>query len=596
MSAVVELPRRAPAPVLDEARFHELRRFADALSPEQMLWASGYLAGLQGAGAAVPAAEPVAEAVRIVVLYGSQTGTGAALAERVVERARTLGFEAEALDMLRYRRARLREDRNLLLIVSTHGDGDPPDGAQELHALLTGPKAPKLADTRFAVLALGDASYPRFCQAGREFDEALAAAGGTRLAERVDCDLDYEEAAEQWTECVLGVLNEQRPDTPRVAAVPGAATRPGWTRHKPFSAPLLERLPLTAEGSSREVWHLELDLAGSGIEFAAGDSLSVVPSNAPALVDSLVERLGLDGDAAVATPQGERTLAEALFSRYEIARLTRPFVERYAKVAESGELRDLIADAEALAKWMDGRDVLDVVAEHPVRGLSAQDFADMLRVLPARRYSIASSPLACPEEAHLTVSPVRWQSRGRDRLGVASTQLVERLADGGGVPVFLEGHAAFRLPEDGDRPIIMIGAGTGVAPYRAFLQEREVLGAPGRNWLFFGDRNFRTDFLYQREWLQWRDDGLLTRLDVAFSRDQQRKVYVQDRLRERAADVYAWLEEGAALYVCGAERMGHDVHQALIEVVGAAGGLPADKAEAYVEDLKHKGRYHRDVY
>jgi sulfite reductase (NADPH) flavoprotein alpha-component len=596
MSAVVELPRRAPAPVLDEGRFHELRRFADALSPEQLLWASGYLAGLQGAGAAAPAAEPVAEAVRIVVLYGSQTGTGAALAERVAERARTLGFEAEALDMLRYRRARLREDRNLLLIVSTHGDGDPPDSAQELHALFTGAKAPKLADTHFAVLALGDASYPRFCQAGKDFDEALAAAGGTRLAERVDCDLDYQEAAEQWAESVLAKLNEQRPDTPRVAAVPGATARPAWTRHKPFAAPLLERLPLTAEGSSRDVWHLELDLAGSEIEFASGDSLSIVPSNPPELVAALVERLGLDGDAAVATPQGERTLVEALASRYEITRLTRPFVERYAAAADSGELRGLAADAEGLAKWMDGRDVLDVVAEHPVQGLSAQDFADMLRVLPARLYSIASSPLAYPDEAHLTVAPVRWASRGRDRFGVASTQLIERLTEGDGVPVFLEGHAAFRLPEDPERPIIMIGAGTGVAPYRAFLQEREVLGAQGRNWLFFGDRNFRTDFLYQREWLQWRDDGLLTQLDVAFSRDQQDKVYVQDRLRERAADVYAWLEEGAALYVCGAERMGHDVHQALIEVVGAAGGLPADKAEAYVEDLKHTGRYHRDVY
>ncbi|MEJ2633242.1 MAG: assimilatory sulfite reductase (NADPH) flavoprotein subunit [Acidihalobacter sp.] len=596
MSAVVELPRRVPAPVLDEGQFHELRRFADALSPEQLLWASGYLAGLQGAGVAAPAAEPVAEAVRIVVLYGSQTGTGAALAERVAERARTLGFEAETLDMLRYRRARLREDRNLLLIVSTHGDGDPPDSAQELHALVTGAKAPKLADTHFAVLALGDASYPRFCQAGKDFDEALAAAGGTRLVERVDCDLDYEEAAGQWTERVLGKLNEQRPDTPRVAAVPGAAARPAWTRHKPFAAPLLERLPLTAEGSSREVWHLELDLAGSEIEFASGDSLSIVPSNPPELVEALVERLSLDGDAAVATPQGERTLAEALASRYEITRLTRPFVERYAAAAESDQLRGLAVDAEGLAKWMDGRDVLDVVAEHPVQGLSAQDFADMLRVLPARRYSIASSPLAYPDEAHLTVAPVRWASRGRDRFGVASTQLIERLTEGDGVPVFLEGHAAFRLPEDPERPIIMIGAGTGVAPYRAFLQEREVLGAPGRNWLFFGDRNFRTDFLYQREWLQWRDDGLLTQLDVAFSRDQQDKVYVQDRLRERAADLYAWLEEGAALYVCGAERMGHDVHQALIGVVGAAGGLPADKAEAYVEDLKHTGRYHRDVY
>ncbi|WP_083250498.1 diflavin oxidoreductase [Acidihalobacter aeolianus] len=596
MSTVVEMPQRISAPLLNERQFQDLRRLADALNPEQLLWASGYLAGLQGSTSALPATQPATESVRLAVLYGSQTGTAAALAERVARRASALGFAAEALDMRSYRRARLREDRNLLVVVSTQGDGEPPDSAQELHALLTGPRAPDLTGTRYAVLALGDASYPRFCQTGREFDEALVAAGATRLAERVDCDVDYEDDAQVWTERVLGLFDEPRSGASTVSAVSAATEPVSWTRHRPFAAPLLERLPLTAEGSTRRVWHLELDLAGSGIDFAAGDCLSIVPSNPPELVDSLVTRLGLNGDATIATRHGECSLAEALASRYEISRLTRPLVERYAELADSDALRGLARDGEALTAWMTGRDVLDLIHEHPAQDLSAQDFGDLLRVLPARRYSIASSPLAYPDEAHLTVAPVRWESRGRVRLGVASTLLVERLAEGGEVPVFIEGHAAFRLPEDPARPIILIGAGTGVAPYRAFLQEREALGAQGRNWLFFGDRNRRTDFLYQREWLHWLEGGLLTRLDVAFSRDQPRKVYVQDRLRERGAEVYAWLEEGAAIYVCGSERLGHDVHRALIDLVGAAGGLTAERAEGYVEDLKHTGRYHRDVY
>ncbi len=595
MSRVVELPRRPEIPVLNEHQLHELHGFAETLSPEQLWWASGYLAGLQGKRAPTTQAPPVTNALQITVLFGSQTGTGAGLAARVAERARSLGFEADVQDMLCYRRARLREDRILLLIVSTHGDGDPPDGAQTLHALLTGPKAPRLTDARYAVLALGDASYPRFCQAGRDFDEALAAAGASRIAKRVECDLDYEDAVEQWTEQVLGALSSADTNTAPVAR---AVTHSTWSRRNPFAAPLLERGKLNGRGSSREVWHLELDLDGSELAFAPGDSLSVTPQNPPALVASLLERLDLDANTVVNAPQGQWSLAEALTSRYEITRLTRVFLDRYAGISAAADLRRRLmeSDIDTLGAWMAGRDVLDVIEAYPIRDMPAQVFVDLLRTLPARRYSIASSLLAYPGEAHLTVAPIRYASHGRNRFGVASTWLADRLAEDDAVPVFLEGHSAFHLPEAHDRPIIMIGAGTGVAPYRAFLQEREALGATGRNWLFFGDRNFTTDFLYQREWLDWQANGWLTRLDVAFSRDQERKVYVQDRLRERGGEIYAWLEEGAVIYVCGAERMGHGVHRALIELITTAGELTSERAEAYVENLKLTGRYHRDVY
>ncbi len=596
VTAAAQRPAQPDTPVLDGHRLEELRAFARALSPGQLLWASGYLAGLEGAGTAASPLASTGGAPRITLLYGSQTGTGAALARRIAERATALGFVAEAVDMQRYRPARLRQEQNLLVIVSTHGDGEPPDSARELHHLFTGPRAPRLDGIRFAVLALGDASYPRFCQTGREFDAALAAAGADRLLERTDCDVDYTQTAGEWAERILKTLGE-----PSSRPVTGASPAPApvaasWTRHHPFAAPMTARIPLTASGSSREVWHVELDLSGSELRFVPGDSLSVVPENPRNLVERLLDRLGLEGSGRVTVPRGEGTLEDALVSGYEITRLTRPVVERYAAAAGPSALDAKIADSGALSAWMEGRNVLDLVTEYPVGGLSPQAFLGMLRVLPARRYSAASSLLAFPDAAHLAVAPVRWAFGGRTGEGLASSLLGRHLATGAHVRVFLEGQGAFPLPEDPDRPIILIGAGTGVAPYRAFLQEREMLGARGRNWLFFGDRNLRTDFLYQREWLQWLDDGLLTGLDVAFSRDGGRRVYVQDRLRERGREVYAWLEEGAAVYVCGSVRMGQDVHQALAAVLCDAGGRTPGQAAHYIEELVHTGRYHRDVY
>ncbi|MHB1321978.1 MAG: diflavin oxidoreductase [Acidithiobacillus ferrivorans] len=576
----MESLQRSDVP-LTFSKQEDLRRFAESLSREQLLWASGYLTGV---GNTVNVQEISGKAdTRITILFGTETGNAKRLAKALVTRVRAAGMQADLQDMLTYGRAKMRRDHTLLVIVSTHGDGEPPDSARALHTLLTDRQAPDLRHLRFSVLALGDASYPRFCQTGRDFDAAFAAAGAHCLLPRVDCDVDYEETVTGWMEQVLEVLTlgNSSPAAPLPATVP----KQGYSSHAPFPAVLLDKVNLSGRGSSREVWHLELELDGSGLHYAPGDIVSVNPTNPPQLVEELLDRLALDHQAPVRTRQGEMPLVEALAAHYEITRITWPFLERYAR----------LSDAKALQSAIAGRDVIDVVGQYPVKGLSAQSFTDCLRPLPPRRYSIASSLLAVPGEVHLTVAAVRYSSHGRERMGVASTFLADRIAVGRPVPIFIEPNAEFRLPEDSGQAMIMIGAGTGVAPFRAFLQEREALGAAGNNWLFFGDRHFSTDFLYQREWLRWLKDGRLTRMDVAFSRDQEHKVYVQDRLRERAGDVFAWLEEGASVYVCGAEAMGRAVQQSLVDIVQSAGRTPV-QAEEYILELKQTGRYHRDVY
>ena len=579
--------------LLDSRKQEDLQRFAEGLNREQLLWASGYLTGFGKSAPTQKIRGNTGE--RVTILFGTETGNAKRLAEVLATKARIAGVQTNVQDMLAYGRAKLRRDRIIVLIVSTHGDGEPPDSARTLLASLTDGPVPDLHDSRFAVLALGDASYPRFCQAGKAFDVALASAGAERLLPRVDCDVDYEEDAICWMEQLLGVLTtgKSSPAAPLPAPVP----KQGCSSHATFPAVLLDKVNLSGRGSDREVWHLELDFDGSGLHYAPGDIVSVTPSNPPQLVEELLDRLELDHKAPVRTRQGEMPLVEALAAHYEITRITWPFLERYARLSDAKALQSAIAgrDVNGLDTWTDGREVIDVVGQYPVKGLSAQSFAECLRPLPPRRYSIASSLLAVPGEVHLTVAAIRYSSHGRARMGVASTFLADRVAIGRPVPIFIEPNAEFRLPEDSGQAIIMIGAGTGVAPFRSFLQEREVLGDAGNNWLFFGDRHFSTDFLYQREWLRWLKDGHLTRLDVAFSRDQERKIYVQDRLRERAGDVFAWLEEGAAVYVCGAEAMGRAVQQSLVDIVQSAGRTQV-QAEEYILELKQTGRYHRDVY
>jgi sulfite reductase (NADPH) flavoprotein alpha-component len=535
------------------------------LDERQRLWLSGYLAGL---GATVPTAAGASASTSgraVTVLYGSQGGNAEGLARRVAEALKARGVSAAVLDMLQCTKADLAGAHSLLVVVSTYGEGDPPDSALPLWELLESRKAPSLAGKSFSVLALGDSSYQKFCETGRRFDAKLEALGATRLHPRVDCDIDFEPSAGTWIEGVVSRVSAAAGAAATSATASLSATTASvssaYTRRNPFAAELLVNQRLTTRMSSKNVRHLELSLAGSNIRYEPGDSIGIVPRNSPEDVDTLLAALPFDGDTPVATDS--RTLS----------------------------FRELLLERDI--RSMDS--CVDLLRQHPQAASDCATFASLLRPLAPRLYSIASSLAATPDEAHLTVSVTEFETPAGTRQGLVSGTLAA-LEEGAAVPVYLQRNTAFRLPES-DRPIIMIGPGTGVAPFRAFVSEREATGARGRNWLFFGERSFEHDFLYQVDWLAWRKSGLLTRLDVAFSRDQQHKIYVQHRLRERGAEIWSWLQDGAYVYVCGdAARMAPDVHAAFLEIIEQHGGQSPDAAAEYLRQLQRNRRYQRDVY
>lgn len=592
-----------PSPLNDAQRQH-IDALVRELNEQQLDWVQGYLAGYRAAlqsGAAPPSATQPQRA-KLTVLFGSQTGNAETLAERLTEQARAKGLEVECLDMNDFPVRRLKKEQHLAIISSTHGEGDPPDNALGLHEYLHGRKAPKLPQLQYAVLSLGDSSYEHFCQTGIDFDERLAGLGGQRLIDRVDCDVDFDEPADQWITALLNKLSSEQTasepgPSPTTATTSAAQPQSQYDRKHPFSAPLLDRVKLNGRGSDKSVYHIELSLEDSGLSYTPGDSLGIYVQNDPKLVEKLLQQTGLDGEQIVTLKDDSLTLAKALQHHLELTRLTPPTVQQWAKLSESSELQTLTENKRELIQWLHGRDLLDLLQSYPIKGLDAQTLVDHLRRLPPRLYSIASSQSAVEDEVHLTVAAVRYEQREREREGVGSTWLAERLTLDDTAPVFIDRNKNFRLPENGETPIVMIGPGTGIAPFRAFMQEREALEQPGRNWLFFGDRRFRSDFLYQREWLQWRKQGLLNRLDVAFSRDGPEKVYVQHRIREAGGELWRWLEEGAHVYVCGdANAMAPDVHEALIDVVASQGHKSRENAEQYLRDMTRDKRYQRDVY
>jgi sulfite reductase (NADPH) flavoprotein alpha-component len=587
-----------------------LNRLVAGLSADQLTWISGYLAGFNAAAAAsaVPsAAQPVTTGFgvtkTITILYGSQTGNAEKLAEKLHKQLSEAGFAPSLQSMGSYKARQLKRESYLFIIVSTHGEGDPPDNAEVFYELLHSKKAPKLEGLRFSVLALGDSSYEHFCKTGRDFDVCLDALGGQRLSDRVDCDVDYDDAADAWITGIVKALSEEFSTPVTVTAGSGVlaqAAAANYSRRNPFPATLLENLKITGRGSSKDVRHIELSLEGSSLSFEPGDSLGIIPGNCPELVAEFIEAVGLDSKVVISDAKGEAvTLEDALSHDYEITTITRPFLEKYATFAESRELGRLLQEENRvqLRDFIYGREIIDVVRNYPLPGITADQLVSLLRKLPPRLYSIASSYRANADEVHLTIAVVRYQSHGRRRKGVATTFLAERVPEDGIVPVYVDSNKNFRLPEDPNTPIIMVGPGTGVAPFRAFLEEREVIEAYGKNWLFFGDRRFHTDFLYQQEWLDYRKNGLLTRIDVAFSRDEEKKTYVQHRMLENSYELYAWLEEGAYFYVCGdAERMAPDVHEALLTIIEKEGRVSREKAVEYMRGLQQGRRYQRDVY
>jgi sulfite reductase (NADPH) flavoprotein alpha-component len=608
------IPPPLPGAEVDGAQRELLRTLGRSLSAEQALWVSGYFAGIAEARGGFTAAaasavaapgeialEPGAGSPKITVLYGSETGNAEGLARDIARRAQERGLIASVDDLARYKTRELKNEQTLLFVTSTHGEGEPPEPALPFFEFLGSRKAPSLKHAQFAVLALGDSTYAQYCEAGRVLDRRLEELGAARLHDRIDCDVDYDIEAKRWIDAVLDKLQQAGPAAAaatgavRVSAASAPATVLAYSKSNPFLAQISASLRLTGRGSSKDTRHIEISLEGSDLQYTPGDALGVVPQNDPALVAELIALGGWSGEETVAGRDGEVTLQQALQSDYEITALTPRFIEKWAEWAAAAQLTQL--DADARARFMAQTHIFDLVKSHPVRGLAAQDFVQALRGLQPRLYSIASSLELTPEEVHLCVAPVRYELHGRARNGVASTHLADRLEAGASIPVYVQRNEHFRLPADPDTPIVMIGAGTGVAPYRAFMQQREALGVNGRSWLFFGERNFRTDFLYQTEWQAWLRDGVLTHADVAFSRDQEEKLYVQHRLQQQGAELYRWIDDGAHLYVCGdAEHMAADVHEALLAVMAQHGGLSADRAREALLEMQAAGRYQKDVY
>lgn len=580
-----------------------LNQLLPTLNEQQKIWLSGYLAAGtdSGSGAAqeIEAEETAVKTRHVTLLYGSHTGNCQALAEDFSGRLKENGLQVSVEDMDRYKPKSLKKEEDLLIITSTHGDGDPPDNALSFYEFLYSRRAPKLDGVRYSVLALGDSSYEYFCQTGKDFDKRLEELGAERFVERVDCDLDYEEEAEDWMNKVVHSLETAAEEKKGKTAPSPQAAGPVYTKKNPFSAEVLENINLNGRGSNKETRHLELDLEDSSLEYEPGDSLGIYPINEEKLVDQLITLMQWDPELSVTlNKDGEvRALREALLSHFEITVLTKPLIEKLEPFTSNEKLQEILASKETLQTYIEGRDLLDLLADFGPWELGAEELIQQLRKIPPRLYSIASSRKANPDEVHLTIGTVRYESHGRHRLGVCSGQCAERMEPGGNVSVFVQKNSNFKLPEDGSAPVVMVGAGTGIAPYRAFLEEREELGAEGNTWLFFGEQHFTTDFLYQTEWQRWLKDGVLSRMDVAFSRDNEEKVYVQHRMTERSRELFEWLEAGAYLYVCGDEKhMAKDVHQALVSIVQRESGRSLEEAEAYVADLRQQKRYQRDVY
>ncbi|OKP86935.1 sulfite reductase [NADPH] flavoprotein alpha-component [Paenibacillus helianthi] len=606
-----------------------LNRLLPSLTQTQQIWLGGYISAitLQGIsvdsttapavpvtpvpGAAIASAASVAIAQPsfsrdITVLFGSQTGNCQRLASSLSGKLKEQGFEVTVSAMNSFKPNALKKVENLLILVSTHGEGEPPDNARSLHEFLYSKRAPQLNHLRYSVLALGDTSYEYFCQTGKDFDQRLEELGGQRLSPRADCDLDYDEPVADWMEQVITALNGAQ-SAPAIAeeavlaAEHAESLQSAYSRNHPFQAEVLENLNLNGRGSDRETRHLELSLAGSNMTFEPGDSLGVYPENHPRLVEEIIAAMGWNsGETVPLNKKGEEgTLHEALLRHYEITVLTKPLLEQAAKLSTAPALHELLLPdrSKQLKEYIQGRDLLDLIQDFAPWDVPACSFVTILRKLPARLYSIASSYNANPEEVHFTVRAVRYESHGRERYGVCSVHCAERVQPGDTLPVYIQNNPNFKLPANPDVPVIMIGPGTGVAPFRSFLEEREEQGAEGKTWLFYGDRHFVTDFLYQTDWQRMLKDGVLNKLDVAFSRDTEEKVYVQHRILEHSQELYAWLQEGAHVYVCGDEKhMAHDVHAALISVIQEEGGLSPEAAAAYLDNLQQEQRYQRDVY
>lgn len=582
---------------LTESQVTQLQQLAAQLSPLQQAWVSGYLAA--SAGVAAQTTAQVQPGNTLTILYGSQTGNSRGIASQLAQQARANGYAVNLSAMGEYNVRSLKQEQLLVVIVSTQGEGDAPDDAIELHKFLASKRAPKLEQLHYAVLALGDSSYEFFCQTGKDFDERLAALGAKPLLPRVDCDVDYQQLSEQWQQQLLVAVQPHLQTSAQVVSIDSvkpANTASGYSKQQPYEADILLSQKITGRDSTKDTRHIEIDLGESGIQYQPGDALGVYFSNYAALVDELLSSLQLDGNSAVMLQDRALSLRQALLDEKELTQLYPGLVQFWAQHCGSDELQAIADDREQSRLFIRHHQLADLQRLYPITNVDAQQLIDVLRPITPRLYSIASSQSEVDTEVHLTVGLVQEVRDGIPRYGAASGFLA-RAEEGQKLRVYVEANKHFRLPTDPATPVIMIGPGTGVAPFRAFMQQRAAQGASGDSWLFFGNPHFEQDFLYQTEWQQYLKTGQLSRISLAFSRDQQQKIYVQQRIREQGEALWQWLQRGAHLYLCGdAERMAKDVQQALVDVVVAYGGLDAEAATEYLENLRQQGRFQKDVY
>lgn len=589
---------------LSPEQLARLQAAVGEFSPTQMAWLSGYFWGMvnQQPGVALAPAVAAPATLTITLISASQTGNARRLVEQLRDDLLAAKLNVNLVNAGDYKFKQIAQERLLIIVASTQGEGEPAEEAVALHKFLLSKKAPKLPETAFAVFGLGDTSYEHFCQAGKDFDNKLAELGAERLLNRVDADVEYQASAQQWRQQVVAALQARVPSQSTVAA---AVTQSGivdeissspYSKASPLTAQLSVQQKVTGRNSEKDVRHIEIDLGDSGLRYQPGDALGVWFDNDPALVEELLALLWLKGNEPVSIDGKNISLSQALLSELELTQNTTLIVDKYAALSRDEKLIALLADKPALQHYAKNTPIVDMVRQAP-SDLNADQLVALLRPLTPRLYSIASSQAETENEVHITLGVVRYDIEGRARTGGASGYLADRLALEGDIRIFIEHNDNFRLPANPETPVIMIGPGTGIAPFRAFMQQREADGATGKNWLVFGNPHFTEDFLYQVEWQRYVKDGLLTRIDLAWSRDQAHKIYVQDKLREQSAELWNWIQDGAHIYVCGdANRMAKDVEQVLLDVVALHGAMDAEQADEYLSELRLARRYQRDVY
>ena len=586
---------------LTAEQFETFRLLTSSLNEVQLAWMSGYLAAVTAQNR-VQISAPVKNEINnstglipITILYGSRTGNGEGLAKKAQKLAVEFGLAATIKNMDDYKPRDLQSEKNLLVIVSTHGEGEPPFAAKELHQFIFGKRASRLENVNFAVLGLGDSSYFKYCQTGKDFDLQLEKLGAKRLADAGNCDVDFQETADQWLRTTLPLFAGSTID--KVSAsldknIDKTASQ-NYSKKNPYQAELLEKINLHGRGSERQTLHIELD---ADLEFEPGDSAGIMPVNSSAIVNELLSATGLNSDEKVEIKGSTISLFDSLRLEFELSKITIDVVKRYLEFAPNKQLASIAQSQENLQEYLNGRDIVDLFNDFPVK-LSAQDLIKLLRPLQPRLYSIASSPKANPGELHLAVSVVEYENGGRNHRGTCSNYLSDFEGTESKIPVFIEKNPNFRLPENDETPIIMVGAGTGIAPYRAFVQHREQAEKQGKSWLFFGNRNFESEFLYQTDWQKFLKSGALSKMDVAFSRDTDKQVYVQHKLQENATEIYRWLEDGAHFYICGdMKKMASDVQNTLVSIVENQGAMSNESALDYVNKMQKEKRLQLDVY